>query len=154
VKHEVNLSPRRDWLSVISYLAAIMILAGGCGTKEIRPVDIFPEDNCTQCRMAISDERFASEIIDQNAEVVKFDDLGCMLKYRARHADLKITAIFLKDYGTKQWTRYERAAIVETSVETPMGSGKVAFSDAEKASAFKKQYPKIVRARGMDTCCE
>jgi copper chaperone NosL len=104
--------------------------------------------------MVISDVRFASEIIDRNGAATKFDDLGCMLKYRNKHADLKILAIYLMDYNTKQWTPYERASIVDTNIETPMGSGKVAFADAEKAKAFQKQYPKVVKSGGVDKCCE
>ncbi len=144
----------RHWSLAIGHFLVVIVIAGGCGTPGIRPLDIFPEDNCAQCRMAISDERYASEIIDQNGEVRKFDDLGCMLKFRAKHADLKIAAIFLKDYETKQWVPYERAAIVETNVETPMGSGKVAFADPDKANAFQKQNPHLANAGGIDKCCE
>ncbi len=147
---------RKDccWLLAVGCWLAMTSLMSGCGTTEIRPVDIFPEDNCAQCRMAVSDERFASEIIDEQGEVMKFDDFGCLLRYRTKHADLKIAAIFLKDFDTKNWTPYEHASIVETSIETPMGSGKVAFADAEKAKSFQKQNPKIASAGGVDKCCE
>ena len=116
-------------------------LMSGCGTTEIRPVDIFPEDNCAQCRMAVSDERFASEIISDDGGAFKFDDLGCMLKFRTKRNDVKIAGIFLKDYETKEWIPYERAALIETDVETPMGSGKVAFADSMKAQEFQKKHP-------------
>ncbi len=129
------------WSLAFGLWMGMNLFLAGCSSSEMKPVDIFPEDNCGQCRMAVSDERFASEIIEQNGEVYKFDDLGCMLKYRAKHADLKIGAIYLKDYDTKRWTSYERAAIVETDVETPMGSGKVAFADSVKAREFQKQHP-------------
>lgn len=142
------------WSLVIGHWAVVTALVVGCGTTEIRPVDIFPEDNCAQCRMAVSDERFASEIISDQGEVLKFDDFGCMLRFRTKHVDLKIDAIFLKDYETRKWTSYERASIVETNVETPMGSGKVAFADAEQAKSFQKQYPKVATVGGVDKCCE
>ncbi len=120
-------------------LLAFMLL--GCGASKIEPVEIFPEDNCAQCRMAVSEVQFASEIIDMHGEVYKFDDLGCMLKFRNKRSDLKINATFLKDYETKEWIPYERAVIVKTGIETPMGSGKVAFANQARAKAIQSRYP-------------
>jgi copper chaperone NosL len=113
----------------------------GCGASKIEPVEIFPEDICAQCRMAVSEVRFASEIIDMHGDVYKFDDIGCMLKFRNKRSDLKINATFLKDYETREWIPYERAVIVRTSIETPMGSGKLAFADQERARAIQTRYP-------------
>lgn len=138
-----------DWsLGIGGWVFAGAMLAG-CAASNIEPVDIYPEDNCAQCRMVVSDERFASEIIDYHGEVYKFDDLNCLLKFRTKRSDVKIVATYLKDYETKQWIPYEKASIIETSIETPMGSGKIAFADAEKAKAFKSQYP---IAAGKDGC--
>jgi copper chaperone NosL len=129
----------------LSVHACIVALAAfvlaGCAASNIEPVEIYPEDNCSQCRMAISDVRFAGEILDAHGDVYKFDDLGCMFKFRAKHADLKINAMYVKDYDTKEWIPYERAVIVATSLETPMGSGKVAFADPERAKAAQQRYP-------------
>ncbi len=112
----------------------------GCGSSEIKPVDIYPEDMCSQCRMAISDQRFAAEIITVSEEVYKFDDLGCMERYKEKTADLKIAATFVKDYETKNWIPYERSTIVQTSIKTPMSSGKVAFADSVKAKEFLEEF--------------
>ena len=136
-------------------MLAVLFLA--CGSGGIKPVEIFPEDACSSCRMAFSDYRFASEIIDDKSEVFKFDDIGCMLKYRAKHTEIRIAATFLKNYDTKEWIPYESAVIVETDVDTPMGSGKVAFADSTKAKEFQSRHRagKSVSARdgcGMDFC--
>ena len=129
----------------------------GCGSPEAKPVDIYPEDMCANCKMAFSDHRFASEIITDQNEVFKFDDIGCMLKFKAKRREMKIIATYLKDYDTKEWIPYERAVIVETDVETPMGSGRVAFSDSTKAREFQKQHPpnRTLGSQGgcsMDCC--
>ncbi|MBM2840641.1 MAG: putative lipoprotein involved in nitrous oxide reduction [Bacteroidetes bacterium] len=129
----------------------------GCATNEIKAIDIYPEDMCSNCKMAFSDHRFASEIINDQSEVFKFDDIGCMLKFRSSRSGMKISATYLKDYDTKEWIPYERSTIVETDIETPMGSGKVAFADSTKAREFQKQHPpaKTLSSRdgcGMDCC--
>lgn len=110
---------------------AAMLLAG-CGPKEVRPAEIFPEDNCSQCRMAISDQSFASEIVTAD-EVFKFDDIGCLEKFRDGIQPAMIIAAFVKDYDTKEWVRRERAYVVRTGLQTPMGSGLAAFSDSLRA---------------------
>ena len=138
-------------------LAAIVAMLSGCGASGDKPVEIFPEDNCSQCRMAISSEQFASEIITAQCEVFKFDDIGCLLTYRSRHHDQQVSATYLKDYDTKQWLRWENAVIVETDVTTPMGSGKVAFKDSVRAREFQKQHPanKPLSEAGCGmSCCQ
>jgi copper chaperone NosL len=144
------------WSLVIGHWIIISLLVVGCGSSEIKPVDIFPEDNCSQCRMVVSDERFASEIINDAGEVFKFDDLGCLLKFKTSRHEMNIAATFLKDYETKQWIPYEQAVIIETDVETPMGSGKVAFADSTKAREFQKQHSanKLLSEAGCgEGCC-
>ncbi|MEK7728515.1 MAG: nitrous oxide reductase accessory protein NosL [candidate division KSB1 bacterium] len=113
----------------------------GCGSSEIKPVDIYPEDLCSQCRMAISDQAFAAEIITEADEVYKFDDLGCMEKFKEKSATLEIAALFVKDYETKAWLPFERSVIVQTSLQTPMGSGKIALADSHQAGEFLRQFP-------------
>lgn len=125
----------------VSILFLCALAAVGCGPGEVRPVDLYPEDMCAACRMAISDARFASEIIDTDGTVHKFDDIGCLLSYRAKLNPSTITAIFLKDYETLEWMPYEKSTIVETGVSTPMASGRLAFSTSERATAFARSHP-------------
>ena len=113
----------------------------GCSTSEIKPVDIYPEDMCSQCRMAISDQSFAAEIITEAEEVYKFDDIGCMEKFKEKSGELKVAALFVKDYETKKWIPFARSTIVQTSIKTPMSSGKVAFADSAKAKEFLEKFP-------------
>jgi copper chaperone NosL len=134
-----KLDMSKDFIAASLTIASLFL--GGCGSSEVKPIDIFAKDNCVQCRMAVSDERFASEIINDVGDVMKFDDLGCLLKWRTQHHGTTIVATFVKEYDTRQWIPYERAVIIETDVDTPMGSGKVAFGDSMKAREFQKKHP-------------
>lgn len=124
---------------ILTTLAAAVLV--GCGPAEIRPVDLFPEDECAHCRMSVSDPKFASEIVTQKGEVFKFDDLSCLDKFRKNRNDLAIAAIFVKDFETANWLRYENSIIVDTGVATPMGSGKIAVAGSDRAAEVKKQFP-------------
>jgi len=136
MKHD---SIRLELVSLFFFFIGLSFFA--CGSSEIKPVDIYPEDMCGHCRMAISDQAFASEIITASDEIFKFDDLGCMESFKEKSSDLKIAATFVKDYETKNWILYERSTIVQTSIKTPMGSGKVAFADSIKAKEFLEKFP-------------
>ena len=130
-------------------------LAAGCGSREIRPVEVYPEDMCTHCRMAISDQRFGGELITAGGEVYKFDDIGCLESFRKERPDVAPAAVYVRDYESKSWLGVARATIVRTGVATPMGSGMVAFPDSSKARAFAAGHP--VLAGGTETggcgCC-
>jgi copper chaperone NosL len=134
---------RINSLPVIIAIALVAILAGGCSGTEVKPVDIYPEDMCAYCRMAFSDQRYASEVVSDRGEAFKFDDIGCMVDFQRMHKEVLVAAIFYKDFGTKRWISAVQATIVETNVATPMGSGKVAFAEKTAASEFQRLHPKI-----------
>jgi len=129
--------PSRD---VACGLILLIVLVTGCQTTHVKPVDIFPEDNCALCRMAVSNPAFASEIITADGDALKFDDLSCLEEYCAAHRDLRVAAIFVKDYDSKTWLPKDQSIIVETGLDTPMGSGKVAVRDSARARALVTQF--------------
>jgi copper chaperone NosL len=133
-------------------LLGIAFMWVGCAPHEIKPVDIFPEDNCSNCRMAISGRSFASEIITEGDEVMKFDDLVCLEKFRKKNPDTKIKAMFVTDYETGRWLAFEKSVIVKTGIDTPMGSGKIAVKDSLRAAAIKKEHPPATDMSAADCC--
>jgi copper chaperone NosL len=122
-------------------IGPLVVVSLGCGDSKIEPVDIYAEDMCAHCRMAVSDRRFAAEIITQETEVFKFDDIGCMEDFKEKAVDLRAAATFVVDYESGAWISFDGSTIVQTDVFTPMGSGKVAFADPGKAAEFAKQHP-------------
>lgn len=131
----------------------ISLLFISCGPKEIQPVELFPEDECASCRMAVSDPAFASEIIMKDGSVVKFDDLRCFENYRKDHNVDDFEKIFVKDYETKDWIPFGKSIVIQTGIETPMGSGQIAVADQHRAKQLKEQYPATIAAMEGDACC-
>lgn len=119
-------------LKSISFLLVFLI---ACSSTEIKPVPIENGDMCSFCRMAISEKQFASEIITDDERVLKFDDIGCLLRFRQKASDgLRPAAIFVSDYDSREWVTAEKAFFVKSkTVKTPMGSGIVAYADQSKA---------------------
>lgn len=136
-------------------VSMLLVAAAACGEHEIRPVELYGEDECSQCRMLISDKSFASEIIADDGSVYKFDDFGCFEKYRKAHHELRMAAVFVVDFDSKEWVEYRQSTVVKTGITTPMGSGKVAFKDSTRAAAFAKENPPASDSGAATgcTCC-
>lgn len=100
-----------------------------CAAGQIGPVPIDDGDACSFCRMAISERQFAAEIIKTDEAVLKFDDIGCMLRYQEKAEDKsKPAAIFVTDYASKEWIKAEDAFFTRSeTIKTPMGGGIIAF---------------------------
>jgi copper chaperone NosL len=64
--------------SVIFFLISVVCLTS-CKQK-FEPIN-YGHDACTHCKMTIMDKRFAAEILTGKGKALKFDDLGCLLKY-------------------------------------------------------------------------
>ena len=129
----------------IRHLLWAAVLLAACSSEAVKPVELEASDMCSFCRMAISERRFAAEIIDQDDNALKFDDIGCMLHYQQAAGDkLKPAAVFVTDVDARQWLPAADAFFVRTaSVKTPMGSGIVAYSDPEKAGSFAVRYDQL-----------
>ncbi|HET7087376.1 MAG TPA: nitrous oxide reductase accessory protein NosL [Anaerolineae bacterium] len=67
----------------------------------------------------------------------KFDDIGDMLAYHARHPELEVRARFVHDYNTEECILGETAFYVRSSqIVSPMGHGIAAFRDRSAAETF------------------
>jgi copper chaperone NosL len=119
-------------------LAAFAALGTSCGPSVPLPATLdTAHEQCRQCRMVISDQRFASQVVAPYEEPWFFDDLGCLTRYLRDAKNLPREAIiFVADHRTRVWVRADQA--VFTRVETlsaPMGSHIVAHASASSRDA-------------------
>lgn len=126
--------------ALITACGLLLSVLSSCATQEVTPVDLYPEDECSHCRMTVSDPRFAAEIITVDGEVFKFDDIGCMEAYQLRHPEIRAGGVFVMDFDSATWLSAGKATIISTEVSTPMGSGKLAFNGREASERFLAQY--------------
>jgi copper chaperone NosL len=113
----------------------VLFFFAACRSGALEPVEIESADMCSFCRMAISEKKFAAEIITQNDEVLKFDDIGCMLNYQKTSVGKsKAAAVFVMDYATMNWIKADEAFFVHSEkIKTPMSGGMIAFAQKENA---------------------
>lgn len=115
----------------------------GCRPGKPQPVDIvLSEDACAACRMAVSDRKFAAEIVSAQGHVDYFDDLGCLVqRVRAQPPDPH-SAIYVVDFNSGAWLDNSTAYFLwSKDMPTPMSFGLAAYAGQDSASAASKQWP-------------
>lgn len=130
----------RPFARFVLILCCLLLI--GCGSTELHPVELLPDDMCAFCKMAISEKRFASELITQDGEALKFDDIGCLLRFRKERSYPElVAATFVVDFETHEWLRSEEAYFVKSKeFRTPMDGNWVAFRAKASAAAASARY--------------
>lgn len=92
---------------------------------------------CDTCGMFISEPRFAAATLLTNGKTLKFDDVGEMFNYHAKHLELSVRVWFVHDYNSQNWINGKEAFYVMShEIKSPMGTGVAAFADRAGAEAF------------------
>ena len=126
--------------------AAALLAVPGCGPDELSgPPEIrYGQEECVECGMIISEERFAAAILvadDAGGRYLLFDDTGDLLDYERTHPDLIVRERFVHDSGTREWVNAESAwYVLAEGVQTPMGSGILAFAQRPAADESQARH--------------
>lgn len=115
-----------------SLLVPVLALFAACrsGLPEPAPLDTRNEA-CAFCRMAVSDARFASQLVAPGELPLFFDDLGCLAGRLKAEAAGEDAVAYVADHRTRAWVRADRAVYTrQPGLETPMGSHAIAHADA------------------------
>jgi nitrous oxide reductase accessory protein NosL len=137
---------RRSRLLLFLLLLALLTACGG-GQAEIEPPAIrYGETECTECRMIISDLRFAAGYTYKaqggRYDSLPFDDIGDMLIHAGKYAEREIVAYWVHDYYSEEWIDAEQASFVfSQSLVTPMAQGTAAVASRDKAEQLAAEYP-------------
>lgn len=132
-----------SWL--LLFLLSLLVACGG-GQGKIEPPEIhYGETECLECRMIISDPRFAAgytyEVKGERYESIPFDDIGDMLIHVEKHPEHNIVAYWVHDFVNAEWIDASSAFFVFSQrLETPMAHGILAADSREKAERAAAAY--------------
>jgi copper chaperone NosL len=123
--------------------AAILASCGGGGVIE-PPAILYGRDECEECRMIISDERYAAAlVIAENGAFrgIPFDDIGCLLAYERGHAEASIAARYVRDAAGTTWLDAASGSFLHSpSLETPMAFGVAALATPDVAAQWRQKH--------------
>jgi copper chaperone NosL len=123
---------RRHVAAVAATLVAALFLAACSAAPEAVHWGV---EECAQCQMVISDDRYAAQVVDQRGKTYKFDAIECMTAFlnSDRLAAADIHSVWVAD-GRDAWVRAEDAHFVHSeSIRSPMGGGLTAHATADAA---------------------
>lgn len=112
-----------------------------CGNKGPQAIKL-NSDNCDYCKMSISDQRFACELITEKSRVYKFDDVNCMMGFKAENAD-KVSnadyyiADFLSPYSLTASNSLQ--FIAGENIGSPMGGNIAAFTNKDSLDFYSER---------------
>ena len=112
------------------------LLAVSCASGPPKPVPLDTRnEQCASCRMAVSDPRFAAQLVAPGELPLFFDDLGCLAAFVKAGKTRPGDVAFVADHRTRAWVRADRANYARVpGLATPMASRMVAHADAASRS--------------------
>ena len=125
-------------LATVGTRLALLALLTGCAGGAAKPAVLDTRtDACGACRMAVSDRRFAAQLVAPGDEPVFFDDVGCLASYLTQHAALPRGAVaYVADHRTREWVLASAAILTKVGgLATPMGSHVIAHASAASRDA-------------------
>lgn len=123
-------------------LILLLVLTSACVRAPAGPVPVQAGDMCAHCKMAISEKRFASEMLDNDGNPHKFDDIGCMKKFVEQGGWMhKGVSLFVMDYDKLNWLPAgEALCVTSSSIASPMASGLLAVAEASRADQHAQRF--------------
>lgn len=101
------------------------------------------KDQCSFCKMTISDKRFGAELITQKGKVFKFDDISCVVAYFKIGLDKsEIKNIYHVNYShSNQLFDSKNAYFLQSeNIRTPMGSNVAAFNNIDSLKSIQSSF--------------
>jgi len=124
---------------IISAFLFITIVPG-C-SPEIEPID-YGKDACEYCKMNITDNRFAAEIVSVKSKVYKFDSIECLFAFEYENMIDKseIHSEWVCDFSSPDNFIALRQVyyLQNDELRSPMGLNVLCLSSKEKLEEIKK----------------
>ncbi len=130
----------KDISSLSSFIGIMLFIS--CGVKGPEPI-ILNKDECSNCKMPVSDKRYGCELITEKGRVYKFDDLSCLINYQKTNRDKTINAqVFVSDFlAPNELTHLKELTFIRgEDMGSPMGGNIAAFSNKDSASFYLTKW--------------
>ena len=122
-------------------LIVTLMLNYACTVKP-EPISHDGTDQCTACKMMISDYAFATELVTAKGRIYKFDAIECLVPYLQENKSVKFKHSLVTNY-------YRPSELIEASaayylkspeIDSPMGGHLAAFESQESAQLAQEEY--------------
>jgi len=121
----------------IYFALPFFIFSTSCTPDGPEAINIH-KDNCSHCKMTISEEHFAAELITQKGRVYKFDDIACMVAFRKENMDKTLKNVYVHYFpGENELIPAEKAFYIKSAeLRSPMSGNIAAFKTEAEAQEY------------------
>ncbi len=121
---------------------AFIFFASSCSSAPVAIV--VGKDNCSFCKMTVSDPRFGAELITKKGKIYKFDDTHCLLSFLQSKEFDKTQAekFYFTDFSDQHTLiKAEDALFLKAdALKSPMGGNIAVFSNSSRLQEVQQQY--------------
>ncbi|KIA84182.1 hypothetical protein OA84_01130 [Kaistella solincola] len=120
------------------FLAGIISLAA-CAEKGPAEIAV-GTDQCDNCKMTITEPKYATQLLTEKGRIYKFDDIACLRDYEVTNSENTGNAtVYVADFPSGKFVESSTATFIKGGqIKSPMGGNTQAYSDktaAEKAAS-------------------
>mgnify|MGYP005834866263 CR=1 FL=1 len=128
-------------MKYITILFAVVLLVS-CSPKS-EPID-YGNDVCDFCKMNITDNKYAAELVTSKGKVYKFDSIECLFQFKDLEflSNSEIHAELVNDFSNPgELIDLRKAFFLKSDVfRSPMGMNVLSVSSEVKLSEIKSQH--------------
>lgn len=119
-------------------LASSVIFLAACSETQPQEINV-GKDQCDNCKMTISEPKYATQLITEKGRLYKFDDINCMEDYEVSNSETTGNAkTYVADFPSGKFVQSNTATLIKGgAIKSPMGGNTQAYQDkavAEKAA--------------------
>lgn len=124
------------------FMASMLLIFLACdrGPQEIR----IGQQECDHCRMMISQEQFAAQLVTQQGRQYAFDAIECMAAFvdQGDGQDLEIHSLWVPDFlNPGSWIPAEAATYLQSDgLRSPMALNFSAYTDERTARDQQQEF--------------
>ena len=116
------------------FLAGSMLFLAACAESGPQEISV-GKDQCDNCKMTISDAKYATQLITEKGRNYKFDDLSCMKDYEISNTESTVNAkMYVVDFPSGKFIESNTATFIKGGdIKSPMGGNTQAFQNKDAA---------------------
>ena len=120
-------------------IVAGMLSLAACAEKGPQEITI-GKDQCDNCKMTITEPKYATQLLTEKGRIYKFDDIACLRDYEVTNSENTGNAtVYVADFPSGKFVENSTATFIKGGeIKSPMGGNTQAYSDkaaAEKAAS-------------------
>jgi copper chaperone NosL len=128
--------------NVVPAMAILFLFSALCSCHAKPTAFKIGTDNCSFCKMGITDTRFGGEILTKKGKTFLFDDMHCLASFIREKSvsteDISQTVTVLFDRPNEFVEADKAFFVVSGTNKSPMGSNAAGFASQQAAADFAK----------------